>query len=168
MNKILQTIQLSKRFGRNVVLDQMDMSVPEGSIYGLLGQNGSGKSTTLQILMNMHRPTSGHAEIFGHDARRITAKDFMQIGYVAESQEMPDWMTVGSLMAYLRPFYPNWDADRADELLRQFNLPLDRKLRHLSRGMRMKAALASSLAYRPRLIVMDEPFSGLDSLVRDD
>jgi ABC-2 type transport system ATP-binding protein len=71
-------------------------------------------------------------------------------------------------MAYLQPFYPDWDESRAAELLHQFNLPLDRKLKHLSRGMRMKAALASSLAYRPRLIVMDEPFSGLDSLVRDE
>ncbi len=168
MNKILQTIQLSKRFGRALVLDEMDMSVPEGSIYGLLGPNGAGKTTTLKILMNIYQPTSGRAEIFGHDSRGISPQDFTQIGYVAENQEMPDWMTVASFMAYLRPFYPNWDSGRAEQLLRQFDLPLQRKLRHLSRGMRMKAALASSLAYRPRLIVMDEPFGGLDSLVRDE
>ncbi len=168
MNDILQTIQLSKRFGTTTVLDQMDMNVPEGSIYGLLGPNGAGKSTTLQILMNIYQPSSGRAEIFGHDSRRISPQDFTQIGYVAENQEMPDWMTVEGFMAYLQPFYPNWDASRAEQLLHEFELPLERKLRHLSRGMRMKAALASSLAYRPRLIVMDEPFSGLDSLVRDE
>ncbi len=168
MNEILQTIQLSKRFGSTVVLDQMDLKVSEGSVYALLGPNGVGKSTTLQILMNLQQPTSGHAEVFGHDTRRISAKDFTQIGYVAESQEMPDWMTVESFMAYLRPFYPNWDASRADELLREFDLPLGRKLGHLSRGMRMKVALASSLAYRPRLLLMDEPFSALDSLTRDE
>jgi ABC-2 type transport system ATP-binding protein len=168
MNEILQTIQLSKRFRKTVVLDKVDLSVPEGSIYGLLGPNGAGKSTTLQILMNIHQPSEGRAEIFGHDCRQISPQDFTQIGYVAESQEMPDWMTVEGYMAYLEPFYPNWDAARASELLRQFDLPPVVKLRHLSRGMHMKAALASSLAYRPRLIVLDEPFSGLDSLVRDE
>jgi ABC-2 type transport system ATP-binding protein len=81
---------------------------------------------------------------------------------------MPEWMTVGYFMKYWRPFYPAWDDARAAELLSQFDLPLDRKLKHLSRGMRMKAALASSLAYRPRLIVLDEPFTGLDPLVRDE
>lgn len=168
MSEILQTIQLSKRFGGTVVLDRMDMRVPEGSIYGLLGPNGAGKSTTLQILMNIHHPSSGHAELFGHDCRRISPEDFTQIGYVAESQDLPDWMTVAEFMAYLQPFYPNWDATRAEQLLREFDLPFDRKLRHLSRGMRTKAALASCLAYGPCLLVMDEPFSGLDSLVRDE
>jgi ABC-2 type transport system ATP-binding protein len=81
---------------------------------------------------------------------------------------MPEWMTVEYFMAYLKPFYPNWDDKRAEELLRQFELPRDRKLRHLSHGMRMKAALASALAYRPQLIVLDEPFTGLDPLVRDE
>jgi ABC-2 type transport system ATP-binding protein len=168
VNQILQTIQLSKRFRKTVVLDQMDMSVPEGSVYGLVGPNGAGKSTTLQILMNIHQPSAGRAEIFGHDSRQISPRDFTRIGYVAENQEMPDWMTVENYMSYLKPFYPDWDAQRAEQLLRQFELPLTRKLKHLSRGMRMKAALASSLAYKPRLIVMDEPFSGLDSLVRDE
>lgn len=168
MKKILETFRLSKRFGRTVVLDGLDMSVPEGSIYGLLGPNGAGKSTTLQILMNIHQPTSGRAEVFGRDSRLISPQDFTQIGYVSENQEMPDWMTVEGFMAYLQPFYPNWDADWAGELLRQFDLPPERKLRQLSRGMRLKAAFASSLAYRPRLIVMDEPFGGLDSLVRDE
>lgn len=168
MNEIIQTFQLSKQFGKTMVLDQMDMKVPEGSIFGLLGPNGAGKSTTLQILMNLQRPTSGRAEILGHDSRRMSPHHFTQIGYVAESQEMPDWMSVEGFMAYLEPFYPNWDSSLAEQLLRDFDLPVDRKLRHLSRGMRMKTALASSLAYRPRLLVMDEPFSALDSLTRDE
>ena len=168
MNEILQTIQLSKRFGSTVVLDHVNMSVPAGSIYGLLGPNGAGKSTTLQILMNLQKPSSGRAIVFGNDSRQISPQDLTQIGYVAESQELPDWMTVESFMAYLQPFYPHWDASRAEQLLRDFDLPPKRKLRHLSRGMRMKVLLASSLAYRPRLILMDEPFSALDSLTRDE
>lgn len=168
MNPILQTIQLSKRFGKALVLNQMELSVPEGSVYGLLGPNGAGKSTTLQLLMNLQQPSSGRAEIFGHDSRRISPQDFTRIGYVAENQETPDWMTVGSFMAYLQPFYPHWDASLAEQLLYGFDLPLDRGLRHLSRGMRMKLLLAASLAYRPRLILMDEPFSALDPLTRDE
>jgi ABC-2 type transport system ATP-binding protein len=151
-----------------MVLNQMNLIVPEGSVYGLLGPNGAGKSTTLQILMNLEQPSSGYAEIFGHDSRCISPQDFTRIGYVAESQGMPDWMTVEGFMAYLEPFYPDWDASRAEQLLREFDLPRARKLRDLSRGMRMKTSLASSLAYRPRLLLMDEPFSALDSLTRDE
>ena len=168
MNKVLQTMKLSRRFGRALVLDQVTLAVAEGSVYALLGPNGAGKSTTLQILMNLLKPTAGHAEIFGHDCRNLSPKDFTRIGYVADGQDLPDWMTVGKFMAYLRPFYPGWDENHANRLLRQFDLPLDKKLGHLSRGMRMKASLVSSLAYRPRLLLMDEPFSALNSLTRDE
>jgi ABC-2 type transport system ATP-binding protein len=87
---------------------------------------------------------------------------------VSENQELPEWMRVGALLEYLRPFYPSWDRALENELISQFDLPRDRKLGNLSRGMRMKAALASALAYHPKLIVLDEPFTGLDPLVRDE
>jgi ABC-2 type transport system ATP-binding protein len=102
------------------------------------------------------------------DSLRLSPREFARIGYVSENQEMPEWMTVDYFLRYLRPFYPTWDDALADDLVRQFELPRDRKLRQLSRGMRMKAALASSLAYRPELVVLDEPFTGLDALVRDE
>jgi ABC-2 type transport system ATP-binding protein len=168
MIDILRTIDLSKRFRKTVVLDHLNMSVPERSVYGLVGPNGAGKTTTIKILMNARQPTEGMAEVFGRDSRRLSPEDFTQIGYVSENQQMPEWMTVEYFMNYLRPFYPNWDVARAQELLHQFELPADRRIRNLSHGMRMKAALASSLAYRPRLIVLDEPFTGLDALVRDE
>ena len=168
MTDILRTIDLSKRFRKTVVLDHLNMIVPEHSVYGLVGPNGAGKTTTIKILMNARQPTEGMAEVFGRDSRRLSPEDFTQIGYVSENQQMPEWMTVEYFMNYLKPFYPDWDAARAHDLLRQFELPPDRKIRNLSHGMRMKAALASSLAYRPRLIVLDEPFTGLDALVRDE
>lgn len=167
MIDILRAVDLSKQFRGVTVLDHLNLSVSEGSVYGLLGQNGAGKTTAIKILMNLYRPTSGHAEIFGHDSRRLSPADFMQVGYVSENQELPEWMTIEYFMRYLAPFYPTWNAMRAEALLQQFDLPLQRKLRYLSRGMRMKVALASSLAYKPRVLVMDEPFSGLDVLVRD-
>jgi ABC-2 type transport system ATP-binding protein len=168
MTDILRTTDLSKRFRKTVVLDHMNLTVPEHSIYGLVGPNGAGKTTTIKILMNASQPTEGMAEIFGRDSRKLSPKDFTQIGYVSENQQMPGWMTVEYFMNYLKPFYPGWDVARGNELLRQFELPPDRKIKNLSHGMRMKVALASSLAYNPRLLVLDEPFTGLDALVRDE
>ena len=168
MSDALRTSDLSKRFRATPVLSRLNLAVPEGSVYALVGPNGAGKTTCIQILMNLLRATSGHAEVLGQDSRRLAPRDFAQIGYVSENQELPEWMTLEYFLGYLKPFYPTWDDARAAELLRQFDLPPARKLKELSRGMKMKAALASALAYRPRLIVLDEPFTGLDPLVRDE
>jgi ABC-2 type transport system ATP-binding protein len=168
MNATILTESLSRKFGSTVAIDRVDLAVPQGAIYTLVGANGAGKTTMIKVLMNIFRPTSGSARVLGRNTLRLAGKDFNQIGYVSENQEMLDWMTVGAMLSYFRPFYPMWDRDLEQSLVRQFDLPLDRKLRDLSRGMRMKAAFASSLAYRPSLIVLDEPFSGLDPLVRDE
>jgi len=168
MSHALRTSDLSKRFRATPVLSGLNLAVPEGSVYALVGPNGAGKTTCIQILMNLLRASSGHAEVLGQDSRRLAPRDFAQIGYVSENQELPEWMTLEYFLGYLKPFYPTWDDARAAELLRQFDLPPTRQLKELSRGMKMKAALASALAYRPRLIVLDEPFTGLDPLVRDE
>jgi ABC-2 type transport system ATP-binding protein len=168
MNSAIRTQSLSKRFGRTAAVDGLDLAVPEGAIYALVGPNGAGKTTIIKMLMNIFPPTAGHAEVLGVDSRKLAGKAFSRIGYVSENQEMPEWMTAGSMLDYYRPFYPTWDRALERQLVRQFDLPLTRKLKHLSRGMRMKAAFASSLAYRPSLIVLDEPFTGLDPLVRDE
>ena len=168
MSNALFAAGLSKRFRNVDAVQDLTLEVPEGSIFALVGTNGAGKTTTIKMLMNILKPTAGHATVLDTDSRRLGPNDFARIGYVSENQEMPDWMTVGYFLDYLKSFYPAWDRARAAELVDQFQLPRDRKLRHLSRGMRIKAALASSLAYRPRLLVLDEPFGGLDPLVRDE
>ncbi|HMF89556.1 MAG TPA: ABC transporter ATP-binding protein [Candidatus Angelobacter sp.] len=168
MSSAIRFENLTKRFRRVTALNQLGLNVPEGAIYALVGPNGAGKTTAIKILMNIFRATGGHAEVLNVDSRSLAGKALNVIGYVSENQELPAWMRVEAFLDYLRPFYPGWDRDLEKELVKQFDLPLNRKLRELSRGMRMKAALAGSLAYHPRLIVLDEPFGGLDPLVRDE
>lgn len=167
-NTVVMTEQLGCRFGKQWAVDGLDLSVKKGVIYALLGQNGAGKTTTLRMLANIIKPTRGRAEILGTSSVRLGPEAFRRIGYVSENQELPDWMTVRQLIDYCRPLYPTWDDAFCDKLLSDFELPLDRKLKKLSRGMRMKASLISSIAYRPDLLILDEPFSGLDPMVRDD
>ena len=164
----VRTRELSRWFRHTHAVEKLNLEIPEGAIFALVGPNGAGKTTTIKTLMNILRPTAGSADVLGTDSQRLGPAEFSQIGYVSENQELPLWMTVGYLMSWLKLFYPAWDDAWAEELVRQLDLPRDRRLRDLSRGMRIKAALASSLAYHPKLIVLDEPFAGLDSLVRDE
>lgn len=168
MSSAIRTENLVKKFRHVEALKRLNLQVPQGAIYALVGPNGAGKTTAIKILMNILEPTSGRAQIFETDSTQLAGRTFATIGYVSENQELPLWMRVSGFLEYLRPFYPSWDRDLENELVRKFELPLDRKLRHLSRGMRMKASLASVLSYHPKLIVLDEPFSGLDPLVRDE
>lgn len=159
---------LTKVFRDVTALNGLNMGVPEGSIFGLVGPNGAGKTTAIKIVMNILHATSGRAQVLSWDSRDLAGSAFCSIGYVSENQKLPEWMRVRDFLAYVRNFYPTWDRELENDLVKKFDLPPKRKLKMLSRGMRMKVALASSLAYRPRLIVMDEPFSGLDPLVRDE
>jgi ABC-2 type transport system ATP-binding protein len=167
MNAI-ETHGLSQRYGRLEALHGLNLAVPAGSIFALLGPNGAGKSTTIKVLMNLLEPTAGSATVLGVDSHHLSPRELARIGFVADNMELPEWMTVRVFLDYCRPLYPMWDRDLENKLLLKFDLPADRKLKHLSRGMRMKAALIAALAYRPTLLVLDEPFSGLDPVVRDD
>jgi len=164
----IETPCLTRRFGKTLAVNRIGLAVPEGSIYALVGANGAGKTTLIKLLMNILRPNEGTSTVLGMDSCQLTGKAFERIGYVSENQELPAGMTVAGMLDYFRAFYPTWDRDLEKQLIQQFDLPLDRRIKNLSRGMKMKAAFASSLAYRPKLIVLDEPFSGLDPLVRDE
>jgi ABC-2 type transport system ATP-binding protein len=161
----IETHALAKGYNKTQALHPLTLAVPRGAVFALVGHNGAGKTTLIKLLMNMIHPSSGTATVLGKNITHLTGADFTRIGYASENQELPDWMTVGQFLSYLKGFYPTWnDAG----LVQQLELPLDRKLKHLSRGMLMKAALASILAFSPQLILLDEPFSGLDPLVRDE
>ena len=146
----------------------MSVKVPEGSAFALVGANGAGKTTLIKILTNLIQATSGTADILGVDSRRLSPQEFRRIGYVSENQELPGRLTVSGYLDYLRPFYPDWDVMLEHEITRQFKLPPGRKINELSHGMRVKMALTCALPYRPKLLILDEPFSGLDPLVRDE
>lgn len=163
----IETVNLTKQFRRLKAVREVNLRVAEGDIYALMGPNGAGKSTLIKMLMNLVRPTAGEARMMGGNSEYLRGRRLEHIGYVSENQKMPDWMTVQSFLNYWRPFYPTWDRSLEDKLVKRFELPMKQKLKSMSRGARMKAALVSVLAYRPRVIVLDEPLSGLDPLVRD-
>jgi ABC-2 type transport system ATP-binding protein len=165
---MIQVHDLWKKFGRHEALQGLSFTVPKGSAYALIGANGAGKTTTIKVVMNMLEPTRGSATVLGVDSRKISPRELNRIGYVSENQDMPERLRVGEYLDYLRPFYARWDRDLEATIRRQLRLPAERRIGDLSHGMRMKMALACALPFRPDLLVLDEPFSGLDPLVRDE
>lgn len=165
---IIQTRDLCRAYGRNDALRGLSLSVAEGAALALIGANGAGKTTTIKVLMNMLTPSAGSAMVLGVDSRRLSRTEFAQIGYVSENQRIPGRLTVSQYLAYLRPLYTSWDRELEHSMLTDLRLPPDRRVGDLSHGMRMKMALACALPFRPKLLVLDEPFSGLDPLVRDE
>ena len=159
---------LWKKFGRFDAVSGLSMSVPEGAAFALIGPNGAGKTTTIKTAMNIIGPDRGSVTVLGVDSRQLAADDFTKIGYVSENQDLPGGLTVAQFLAYLRPFYPTWDRELEGALLGWSQLPPDRRIRNLSHGMRVKLALTAALAFRPKLLVLDEPFNGLDALVREE
>ena len=159
---------LTHRFGRLTAVDDLQLEVPAGTVCGFLGRNGAGKTTTIQILMNLLQPTAGRAEVLGLDP----ASDFLalrrQVGYVAENRVMYGWMKVRELVWFTGQFYETWNQDRVNGLIERFGLDPEQKVKHLSRGMNAQLALTLALGHEPRLLVLDEPASGLDVVVRRD
>ena len=165
---MIEVDNLWKKFGRHEALRGLSFTVPRGAAYALIGANGAGKTTTIKVLMNILDASRGSARVLGVDSRRLSPAELCRIGYVSENQDMPERLTVAQYLDYLRPFYPKWDRELEKEIGRQLRLPPERRIGDLSHGMRMKMALACALPFRPELLILDEPFSGLDPLVRDE
>jgi len=159
---------LSRNFRDVEAVNDLTFDVPRGSLCALLGPNGAGKTTTIHMLMNLLQPTSGKVEVLGVDALRLGPAELSRIGYVSENQKLPRWMTVQGLLDFCKPLYPAWDDDLCRKLIKTFDLPLKRKIKALSRGMKLKAAMTAALAYHQDLLVLDEPFGGLDVSVREE
>jgi ABC-2 type transport system ATP-binding protein len=165
---IIETRHVAKRFGRFEAVEDLNLQVPEGAVFALIGPNGTGKTTSIRMMMNILQPDRGEIVVLGTPSRELSAAHFQRIGYVSESQKLPGGLALAQYFSYLQSLYPSWDPGLAQDLCQQFELPSARRIRHLSHGMRMKALLVGALAFRPRLLVLDEPLSGLDTLVRDE
>jgi ABC-2 type transport system ATP-binding protein len=144
------------------------MTVPRGGVYGLVGANGAGKTTLIKHILGLLRAESGSVRVFDRDPVADPAGVLSRIGYLSEENDLPGWMRVDELMRYSRAFYPGWDDAYADELRQAFTLDPSAKIKSLSRGQKARAGLLIALAYRPELLVLDEPSSGLDPIVRRD
>jgi len=158
----VRTNRLTKRFRRVTALNSLNLRLAPGEVLALLGANGSGKSTTFRLLLNIYRPSSGESSLLGTLSTRLNGHDFDKVGYVSEGQKMPKWMSVEGFLNYCSGFYTDWDSTLCDHLVASFGLPKSQRIKHLSRGQAMKVAVASTLPARPNLLLLDEPFSGLD------
>ena len=168
MTDAVVTERLTKHYGGRRVVDCLNLRVPQGSVYGLLGRNGAGKSTALKMLMGMVRPDSGRAELLGEDSAHISNATRSRIAYLAEGHPLYGWMTVEDAVRFTRPFYPRWNHVLVDQILDHFELPRRQKVRRLSRGQQAQVSLALAVAPDPELLVLDDPTLGLDTVVRRD
>jgi ABC-2 type transport system ATP-binding protein len=168
MSDAIITERLTKHYGGRRVVDSLNLRVPQGSVYGLLGRNGAGKSTAIKMLMGMVHPDSGRSELLGEDSTRLSSSMRARIAYLAEGHPLYGWMTVDDAVRFARAFYPRWNDVLVEQILDHFELPRRQKIRRLSRGQQAQVSLALAVAPDPELLVLDDPTLGLDTVVRRD
>ncbi|MFC1781730.1 ABC transporter ATP-binding protein [Planctomycetota bacterium] len=165
---VIEVQGLSRRFGNKTALSDIDVKVPRGVVLGLVGENGAGKTTIIKHLLGLLKAQTGKVSVFGKSPVKDPVGVLGRIGYLSENREMPGWMRINEYIHYTQAFYPGWDKKYEQELLQEFKLDSIQMIKHLSRGQRAKVGLLTALAYRPDLLLLDEPSSGLDPVVRRD
>jgi ABC-2 type transport system ATP-binding protein len=168
METVIETRSLSRRFRNKEAVRDLSLRLAPNRVYAFLGRNGAGKTTTIKMLAGIIRPSSGSSSLFGQDSQKLRPEDWQRIGYVSENQELYDWMKVEELIAFTAKLYPAWDKEFERYLIDKLELPLTRKISKCSRGEKVKLALLLAMAFRPKLILLDEPFAGLDPLARSE
>ncbi len=167
-NNVIEVENLSRSYRRKDALKNVSLKVPEGCVFGLVGENGAGKTTLIKHLLGALKAQKGSVRVLGKNPVDDPVGVLADVGYLSEDREMPTWMRVRELLRYIRAFYPKWDPNYAEELREVFRLDPGAKIKHLSRGERALCGLLIALAHKPKLLVLDEPSSGLDPLVRRD
>src|SRR5438105_2432425 len=165
---VIEVTELTRRFDSKTALDCVTLSMPRGAVYGLVGANGAGKTTLIKHVLGLLKAESGSVRVFGLDPVVDPVGALSRIGYLSEENDLPGWMRVDELIQYTRAFYPNWDDAYADELRLAFALDSSARIKTLSKGQKARVGLLVALAHRPELLVLDEPSSGLDPIVRRD
>ena len=160
--------RVTRLFGSKKALDDLSLCVPRGGVFGLIGGNGAGKTTVIKHILGLLKAQTGSVRVFGLDPVENPVGTLGRIGYLSEDRDLPDWMTVSELMRYTQAFFPAWDEAYAAELREAFDLDPNARIKTLSRGQRARAGLLVAVAHRPELLVLDEPSSGLDPVVRRD
>jgi ABC-2 type transport system ATP-binding protein len=168
MTTVVDVQGLSRRFGSTLALDAVDFRATQGLVHGLVGVNGAGKTTLIKHLLGLLRALHGSVRVLGLDPVREPVKVLQRVGYLSEQREMPDWMRIDELLRYTQAFHPTWDMRYAQQLLDTFGLDPAKKVGGLSQGMRAQTGLVVAVAHRPELLILDEPSSGLDAVVRQD
>ena len=159
---------VTRRFGPKRALDDVSLTVPRGVVFGLIGENGAGKTTLIKHALGLFRPQEGSVRVFGLDPVADPVAVLSRLGTLSEDRDLPGWMRVHELIRYAKAFYPSWDDAYAESLREAFELDPNSRVKHLSRGQQARAGLILALAFRPELLVLDEPSSGLDPVVRRD
>jgi ABC-2 type transport system ATP-binding protein len=168
MTTLVEVDGLSRRYGTTTALDNVSLKADVGLVYGLVGANGAGKTTLIKHLLGLLRPQKGRVRVFGLDPVRDPVRVLRRVGYLSEHRELPEWMRLDELLRYTQAYHPSWDQGYADQLLETFGLDRRKRFSDLSQGMRAQAGLVVAVAHRPDLLVLDEPSSGLDVVVRQD
>ena len=167
MDHVIETRELTKRFGRkSLAVDGLALNVPRGSVFAFLGRNGAGKTTTIRMLLHLLDKSGGEARVLGLDSVRDALEIKRRVGFVGDGQLMYDWMSVDEMIWFCKGFYQGWDDAFAAEMKKKLELSGKTKVRALSRGQQAKLALLLAMAYRPELLILDEPTTGLDVVVR--
>jgi ABC-2 type transport system ATP-binding protein len=165
---VIRIRNLSRRFRKTQALDDVSLEVPPGIVMGLVGGNGAGKTTLIKHLLGLLKAQTGDVRVFGLDPVIDPVGVLGRIGYLSENRDLPPWMRVDEFLTFSAAYYPNWDADFAAELRAMFDLETKQTVKSLSRGQTARLGLLAALAHRPPLLVLDEPSSGLDAVVRRD
>jgi ABC-2 type transport system ATP-binding protein len=167
---IIETKKLKKNYGGNAAVNGIDLAVERGSIHGFLGRNGSGKTTTIKMLLGLTYPTAGEARVFGlrPEGREEGVRIRQRVGFVSEEKGLYSYVKVEQMISFTRSFFPSWDGEMEERLIELFELPLKQSVRKLSKGMRTKLALLVALPRRADLLVLDEPTEGLDPAITED